>query len=242
MINSDSLKKNSWLAFFTTVFFMAFGPSKLTYFWYVYFLAATLMLAWTIYLVYLCEKYTTYMTSLISALVGSFTVLACNVAYISTSSFFGENSFNAFIISLAPAIITWLAYYAIANKKPSFQPFEYDGQKIQTRVASTSQPSTSYKTGLLAGATTLAAGIFLQAFGLLTGSVVAALALTGCCMAILFYMRHVIRGLRTLRAKERNMPAAYTFMQIDEIREARGRWWLGRLFKWLASLRGSSGA
>ncbi|KPB52450.1 Uncharacterized protein AC511_0758 [Pseudomonas coronafaciens pv. oryzae] len=38
------------------------------------------------------------------------------------------------------------------------------------------------------------------------------------------------------------MPAAYTFMQIDEIREARGRWWLGRLFKWLASLRGSSGA
>ncbi|KPZ23656.1 hypothetical protein ALO38_200121 [Pseudomonas coronafaciens pv. zizaniae] len=45
MINSDSLKKSSWLAFFTTVFFMAFGPSKLTYFWYVYFLTTTLMLA-----------------------------------------------------------------------------------------------------------------------------------------------------------------------------------------------------
>ncbi|MCH5655184.1 hypothetical protein [Pseudomonas syringae] len=242
MINSDSLKKSSWLAFFTTVFFIAFGPSKLTYFWHVYFLAVTLLFAWTIYLVYLCEKYTTYMTSLINTLIGSFTFLACNVAYISTSSFFGENSSKALITSLTPAIITLLAYLTIASKKPSFHPFEYDGRKIQTRVASTSQPSTSYKTGLIAGATTLAAGIFLQAFGVLTGSVVAALVLTGCCVTILFYMRHVIRGLRTLRAKEHNMPAAYTFMQIDEIREARGRWWLGRLFKWLASLRGSSGA
>lgn len=70
MINSDSLKKSAWLAFFTTAFFTAFGPSKLTCFWYVYFLAVTLMLAWTIYLVYLCEKYTTYMSSLISALIG----------------------------------------------------------------------------------------------------------------------------------------------------------------------------
>lgn len=235
MINSDSLKKSSWLAFFTTGFFTAFGPSKLTCFWYVYFLAVTLMLAWTIYLVYLCEKYTTYMTSLISALIGSFTLLACSVAYVSTSNFFGENSFNALITSLAPAIIILLAYYAIASKKPSFQPFEYDGQKIHTRVASTSQPSTIYKTGLIAGATTLAAGIFLQAFGVLTGSVVAALVLTGCCVTILFYMRHVIRGLRTLRAKERNMPAAYTFMQIDEIREARSRWWLSRFFKWFSS-------
>ncbi|WP_460408620.1 hypothetical protein [Pseudomonas amygdali] len=235
MINSDSLRKSSWLAFFTTGFFTAFGPSKLTCFWYVYFLPVTLMLAWTIYLVYLCEKYTTYMSSLISALIGSFTLLACNVAYVSTSIFFGENSFNAFITSLTPAIITLLAYYAIASKKPSFQPFEYDGQKIQTRVASTSQLSTSYKTGLIAGAATLAAGIFLQAFGVLTGGVVAALVLTGCCVTILFYMRHVIRGLRTLRAKERNMPAAYTFMQIDEIREARSRWWLSRFFKWFSS-------
>ncbi|MCA5974172.1 hypothetical protein ACTACM_19390 [Pseudomonas fragariae (ex Marin et al. 2024)] len=235
MINSDSLRKSSWLGFFTTGFFTAFGPSELTCFWYVYFLAVTLMLAWTIYLVYLCEKYTTYMTSLIGALIGSFTLLACNVAYVSTSNFFGENSFNAFITSLVPAIIILLAYYAIASKKPSFQPFEHDGQKIQTRVASTSQPSTSYKTGLSAGAATLAAGIFLQASGVLTGSVVAALVLTGCCVTILFYMRHVIRGLRTLRAKERNMPAAYTFMQIDEIREARSRWWLSRFFKWFSS-------
>ncbi|PBP65670.1 hypothetical protein CCL21_21985 [Pseudomonas syringae] len=235
MINSDSLRKSSWLGFFTTGFFTAFGPSELTCFWYVYFLAVTLMLAWTIYLVYLCEKYTTYMTSLISALIGSFTLLACSVAYVSTSNIFGENSLNAFITSLAPAIIILLVYYVIASKKPSFQPFEYDGQKIQTRFASTSQPSTSYKTGLIAGATTLAAGIFLQAFGVLTGSVVAALVLTGCCVTILFYMRHVIRGLRTLRAKERNMPAAYTFMQIDEIREARSRWWLSRFFKWFSS-------
>ncbi|EPN30071.1 hypothetical protein A244_39228 [Pseudomonas syringae pv. actinidiae ICMP 18807] len=38
------------------------------------------------------------------------------------------------------------------------------------------------------------------------------------------------------------MLTPYTFMQIDEIREARNRWWLSRLFKWLASWGKSSGA
>jgi hypothetical protein len=38
------------------------------------------------------------------------------------------------------------------------------------------------------------------------------------------------------------MPTPYTFMQIDEIREARSRWWLGRLFKWMGSLRQSTGS
>ncbi|RMM48648.1 hypothetical protein ALQ78_05496 [Pseudomonas syringae pv. aptata] len=31
------------------------------------------------------------------------------------------------------------------------------------------------------------------------------------------------------------MLAPYTFMQIDEIREARSRWWLSRFFKWFSS-------
>ncbi|EPN29927.1 hypothetical protein A244_39583, partial [Pseudomonas syringae pv. actinidiae ICMP 18807] len=34
---------------------------------------------------------------------------------------------------------------------------------------------------------------------------------------------------------EKSMPTPYTFMQIDEIREARNRSWLGRLFKRVAS-------
>ena len=50
-------------------------------------------------------------------------------------------------------------------------------------------------------------------------------------------MRHSVRGLRSLRIKQKTMPVPYTFMQIDEIREARSRWWLSRLFKWVASWR-----
>jgi hypothetical protein len=58
----------------------------------------------------------------------------------------------------------------------------------------------------------------------------------------MFYFRHSIRGLRTLRIRESKMPIPYTFMEIDEIREARSRWWLGRLFKWMGSLRQSTGS
>ncbi|MGE8338188.1 MAG: hypothetical protein ACN6Q2_23195, partial [Pseudomonas laurylsulfatiphila] len=68
------------------------------------------------------------------------------------------------------------------------------------------------------------------------------LGCTGLTVIILFHLRHNIRGLRTLRTQERSMPTPFTFMQIDEIREARSRWWLGRLFKWMGSLRQSTGS
>ncbi|AHG43338.1 hypothetical protein N018_25130 [Pseudomonas syringae CC1557] len=68
----------------------------------------------------------------------------------------------------------------------------------------------------------------------MTSSAVAVLGMFFICVALMVYERHAIRGLRSLRIKEKTLPVPYTFMQIDEIREARSRWWLGKLFKWVA--------
>lgn len=242
MISAESLRKSGWLAFLVIVLFMALGPSKLPYYWSAYFFGIALMLAWTLYLIYLCEKYTAYMVSLLSTVIGGFAFLACNGAYVAVSGVFGKASITALAAGLAPALLVVLAYLAVIGTRPSFHPFEYDGHKVQTRTAENRRASRSYSTGLIAGLTTLSASLFLKYFGMLTATVVASLVLTACCLAMLFQMRNVIRGLRVLRAKERGMPTPYTFMQIEEIREARSRWWCGRFFKWVASLHGASGA
>jgi hypothetical protein len=242
VISAESLRKSGWLAYLVVVLFMALGPSKLPNYWLAYFFGITLMLAWTWYLIYWSEKYTTYMVSLLSTVIGSFAFLACNGAYVAMSGIFGKGSITALAAGLGPALFVMLAYLAVISTKPSFHPFEYDGRKVQTRGAENNKPSRRYRTGLIAGITTLAGGVFLKYFGMLTATVVASVVLTTCCLTMLFQMRHVIRGLRALRVKEQGMPTPYTFMRIEEIREARGRWWCGRFLKWVTSLRSSSGA
>ncbi|WP_245399386.1 hypothetical protein [Pseudomonas syringae] len=86
----------------------------------------------------------------------------------------------------------------------------------------------------------LASSVFVGSVSELTSSAVAVLGAFFICVGLLVHERHAIRGLRTLRIKQKTLPAPYTFMQIDEIREARSCWWLGRLFKWVASWRTSS--
>ncbi|NAT15868.1 hypothetical protein CU666_17870 [Pseudomonas syringae pv. actinidifoliorum] len=126
--------------------------------------------------------------------------------------------------------------------RPAFQPFEYDGNRIQTRQDVNTKSPMKYSCTLTGGLTALAAGIFLTGTGLLTSALVGMTIMTGGSIFVLLYGRHVLRGLRTLRIQQKTMPTPYTFMQIDEIREARSRWWLSRLYKWIASWGKSSGA
>jgi hypothetical protein len=145
------------------------------------------------------------------------------------------------MVGLFPMSVTLLTYLVLANGKSSFHPFEYDGIKVQPRPQNKQKTSAAYSPLLVAGATTLAASIFTKTVGFLTTGMVVLFGMLALSVTILFYARHIIRGLRTLRIQEKTMPTPYTFMQIDDIREARSRWWLSRLFKWVASWRKSPG-
>ncbi|WP_250548377.1 hypothetical protein [Pseudomonas congelans] len=242
MINSETIKTGGWSAFFLLALFMAFGTLMLGNNWYIYFFLLTSMLAWTLYIVYVCESYSTYMWSLLISCVGGFTLPACVVAYgLAADASFGSSTYR-FLIGLAPAALVGIVYIAVIQTRPAYQPFEYNENRIQTRQDVNPKSSMNYSIPLISGITTLAASIFLKWTGMLTGAIVGMTIMTGGSIFILLYGRHVIRGLRELRIQERNMPTPYTFMQLDEIREARGRWWLGRLFKWVASWRKPSGA
>lgn len=242
MIDSDKLKKFTWFLFGFFVLLFAFGPSGFKYFWPVYFIVSLSVFIWTLYLVYVCEKFTLYMTSILITVISLFCLLASTAAYLVAAEFWGKTSITALMMWPVPIGIVSLTYLILENGKSSFHPFEYDGIKVQPRPQKKQKSSTAYSPLLVAGATTLAASIFTKAAGTLTAGMVAMFGLLAFSVALLFHARHIIRGLRALRIQEKTMPTPYTFMQIDEIREARSRWWLSRLFKWVASWRKSSGA
>lgn len=235
MISANNIRKMSWTFLSVLVFFMVFGPSNARYFWYVYFGLVLLAVVWTLYLIYVCEKFTIYFISIIVAFFGAFSVLICSVAYAAATNYWGDASVASVVAGLAPVSVTLLTCLILAYGKPSFHPFEYDGLKVQTRYEYKQSPARSYNPVLIAGATTLAASITIKTIGMLAAGMISMLGLQAFCLAALFHARHILRGLRLLRIQEKSMPTPYTFMEIDGIREARGRWWTSRFFNWVAS-------
>ncbi|MFK3766350.1 hypothetical protein [Pseudomonas putida] len=241
MIDATNIKKVSWILLAIFIFFLAFGPSNLKFFWPAFFIISLAALGWTLHLIYVCEKFTVYILSLVLTTAGVFTLLSCNLAYHAAARLLGDAGIAAFLVGFIPMGITALTYLILVNGKPSFYPFEHDGIKVGPRPQGKQKPSTTYSPLLVAGATTLAASFFTKTVGVLTSGMVALFGLLACSMIILFYARHIIRGLRTLRNQEKTMPTPYTFMHIDEIRKARSQWWMSRLLKWIASWRASPG-
>lgn len=240
MIDSHSLKKGGWIMFFSAALFGVFGPSSLSYFWWVYLIFVVVFLGFVLYLIYCCERFVLYMSSLFLLAVGLFAYLACTVAYLTASVVLGAGNVFAVLLGLVPAIAVVLTVVIILVGEIAFFPFECKGNRVITRGRQ--QKKTSYNVGLIVGVSVLASGVFFKSVDAQASNVLAVLICTGCSVAISVLSRHIIRGLRTLYIEERNMPVPYTFMEIEEIREARSRWWLGRLFKWMGSLRQSTGS
>lgn len=133
MIDSDKLKKFSWFLFVFLVSILALGLSSFKYFLPVYFTIFLCAITWTLYLVYVCESFTLYMTSLLVTIASIFCSFASLSAYLVATKFWGKASAPALMAGLAPFGITSLTYLLLVNGKPSFHPFEYDGIKVQPR-------------------------------------------------------------------------------------------------------------
>lgn len=53
---------------------------------------------------------------------------------------------------------------------------------------------------------------------------------------LLYWNRDAIRILKKILTLEKKHNRSYTFEYIEQLREARSRWWLGRFLKWVISL------
>ncbi|WP_130904589.1 MULTISPECIES: hypothetical protein [unclassified Pseudomonas] len=231
----DTVKTGPWVVFLMVVFFGMFGPPGVPYYWSIYCVVVVFFLLITLFLVGACERYVFFVVMIFFTGVGIMGFLFSSVLYLVVSDFFGEGSFKSIAIGLSPLILISLAVAIAAYGRSHLSSFRLEGNKVAFKVESREK----YSAGFLAGLLTLTGGGVLKLIGSLNGGALGVLVGTSGCIALILYCRHTIQGLRALRLREHTMPTPYTFMRIDEIREARSRWWLGRLFKWLLSSRQS---
>lgn len=240
MVGSDGIRKNNWLLLAFLITSMVFGPSRLAYFWPAFLFLSSLAILWTLYLIYVCEKFTLYMTSFLITIIGSFSMFSGCGAYWAAARFWGYSSISAFAVGLAPIAIACLTYWALVTGKQSFHPFEYDGNKVQVKPQKKQKISRSSQPLWLGAVIVLGINVFTGILGRDIAGLVGIVGMGVWAVILMFLLRHVLRGLRALQAQEKNMPVPYTFMNIDAIREARSHWWMSRLFKWVASKGKSS--
>ncbi|MBD8572388.1 MULTISPECIES: hypothetical protein [Pseudomonas syringae group] len=231
----DTLKKTGWAVFFAVCFFTVMFNAVVGFSLYISLVVAALMLFWTLYLVYVGERYTTYMYSTFMGGIGSLIMCAVSVASLMASEA-GIEGLGGFFVSYWPVFLITAMYVLLMSKKASLESFEFDGNKVQPRSSQASS-MPGYCLPIVAGATTLGASAFMKAVDVFTSDIVIVSGLTACCSWLMYHRRHMLRGLRMLSIEQRNLSVPYTFMQIDEIRKARERWWLGRVLKWALSYR-----
>lgn len=242
IFDSDYLKRGAWVCFSVLVFAMILGLSVVPFFWTVYLFIFILKLSWFLYLIYFCERFTFYLWSVLASVQGFLIIPASSMAYSIAADVWGAVSAGASIAGLLPTALVLLVFYIIAHTEPTFHPFEYSGNKVKVVPKVSKDSSARYFVALSAGASTLAASVFIKFFGVSTAGVIGAIVLTICALVILYHMRHTVRALRTLSIKQNTTSVAYTFMEIEEIRQARSRWWISRFFKWVCFRRKSPSA
>lgn len=234
------IKKIPWLVFSAVAFTGTFKISGLPYYWYMYFSLVFLMLGATLYLAYRCERYTSFVLVTLCAGLYSLMYLLSSLSYLLLKKDSEVGVMGAVIAGAGPMLIVVAAFLLIYFTKSPFLPFKIEDGKVAAEDFKAKD--FGFLGGVLIGGATLLGSLFIKSVGSFSGGTVSILIGTCVCVYLLVRLRHVIRGIRTLRLRERGMPVPYTFMRIDEIREARGRWWLGRLFKWMGSRRQSTGS
>ncbi|MFK3723790.1 hypothetical protein ACI2KE_08045 [Pseudomonas monteilii] len=203
------------------------GPINFPESGWLYGVFSIALLVLLVYLTYKCERFTVYALSLSIVGIGSIAFAASGLAYIiafdDLNQSRGEAATVGFLMLLAVVGFYALIYFTRAKAFP----FLISGN----RVSPVKVRPTPISAGFISGIGTLVSAAFINSVMPLTSGAVASVGLFLACIALLMYDRDSIRGLRTLRAKERHMSEPFTFNNIDAIREARGRWLLGRLFK-----------
>jgi hypothetical protein len=200
---------------------------------WVYGLLFFLLSGYTLYIRYWCERYTTFALSYFTLMIFFLAVAPAWVSYtVVTDDLGGSPAEGRITAGLLLGFIATL-YAGLYLTPPRGFAFDVSDNRVSFSVSSTSAGAE----GLIAGVGTLAAGAVIKSVTPFTTGILIILIFLFATVCMLIHARDRIRGLRTLRKREKSRLTPYTFMQIDEIREARSRWWLGRLFNWLASRR-----
>lgn len=197
-----TLKTGAITAFFFVIVSAAFGPANFPGYWWLYCCLTVLIFIHTLYLIYRCESFTSFTLSLLSSFVFSFGFAAAGLAHVMLLKDVGASGAEAATVN-AGLIVAMLAIYAgIYFSASKIFPFCVTGN----RVSRTSVKSARLSAGFISGVGMLASSAFVGSVSELTSSAVAVLGAFFICVGLLVHERHAIRGLRTLRIKQKLCP------------------------------------
>ncbi|WP_268796891.1 hypothetical protein [Pseudomonas huanghezhanensis] len=235
--DARTVKQISLVILIFSLFLGLIGVCRLPGDGWVYGLLSVVVFVYMLYLRYWCESYTVFALSYFTLMIFLLALAPAWVSYTVVTDELGRSRLEGG--GVACLLFGFIAIlYGVIYLTPTQKfPFDIVGNKVASAASNTS----SLKWGVIAGLGTLVAGSVIRSVTPFTTSILIILLFAFGCIATLIHARDRIRGLRTLRMQQKTMPVPYTFMQIDEIREARSRCWIRRLFKWVASWRKSSG-
>lgn len=225
--DAKTVKQASLAIFLMTITIGIMGPASFSGGWLIYGGVSLSAFIYMLYIRYRCESYTFFTMSYFTLLIFLLAFAPACVSYITITKDLNGSDITGFFSALLLLSSIMGLHFIIYLTPQKDLPFLIVGNKVSFNAPETS----SLKTSIAAGLGTLAASTTVSLFTPFTTGILIIFLFLFICIFMLIHSRHLIRGLRKLRVKERNLPTPYTFMQIDEIRESRSRGWLGRVFK-----------
>jgi len=203
---------------------------------WVFFGVFLCLFFWATYLMHFNESFLNYIYTVFFSVIAIFSLFCAMAMYFSYLEWFGKDTPGALFVS-ASTIILFVILLVLAHlSKVHADIFEFKDNRVKI-INSTGSKSPMGVVVLIGGASTLIAKT-------VSGMIGPKFTITLCGGFFLIFvihlitrLRNVMANLRMLRLKERATGVAYVFMEIDDIRQARTRWWTPRFLKWLASLR-----
>ncbi|QKZ02400.1 hypothetical protein [Pseudomonas eucalypticola] len=230
----DSIKKAPLACAVLVGIFSGFYALLVPIFPWFFWPALVVLILYAMYLTYANERFTSFANFVVYLPFISFAFMSCSTAHTLASDDWGWMSWQADLFSLAvAAVISALASWVYFTR--SFVPsFKVVARRVKSLPWDGWTPNLPLSLIII-----FAIYIVINMAAASKSSLPMTLVSLTTTASLLFYFRHLIRGLRTLRAQEREQGVFYTFENIEEIREARSRWWLVRLYRWASGLRRS---
>lgn len=227
----NAIKKGLYGSFLLIALFGTMSTFKSDFFWLVCLGLFTLLMR-AIYLIYLSESFTAIAVHSFTGLFSSFLLMNTSVIYLIAKSEYGASTTDALSWAMIPALLMLVSFLFIYFTKSRSSQLSFGTRDNKVYMV---HGYVSTRNGNLLSGGVIVAGIAAMIVWHIELIIMVSIWIALINLYLLYWNRDAIRILKKILALEKKHNRSYTFEYIEQLREARGRWWLGRFLKWVIS-------
>ncbi|MBA1241193.1 hypothetical protein [Pseudomonas japonica] len=220
-------------SFLSAPLILLIAPWGNALYWGLWIIIAGFNAAWILNLIYRNESYTAYISTFLGYLVLIPTHLSIAMFYIWLDQDPSLRANTSYLLILVPPIIVFGFMGWTLTRPTTSSPFYCKDGKAH--IFDYAEPPST-RNQILSVLAFIAGATVIENIGGATAWLLMSGVMLACALYIIYQGRHFIAGLRDLIKEERSASMRYTFLQIEEIREARSRWWISRFARWVKNL------